>query len=378
MHDFVIDANHVHDNNTGNQEAIRVHESTQDFAITNNEVNHNVNIGIDVVGWAIYGKPKRGLVSGNYVHHNTLLAQFAAGIYLDGPDSITVEYNVSAFNEYGFQIACEPAEDESKGNVMRYNLAYGNTRYGLGFGGWTGADVYGCEVRNNVFYGNDVGIGFWTNGGYDNTFINNIIVEPAGQSIVYLGTPTSTVIDYNCYYTGFGPTPGANSIFANPLFVSVAGLDFRLQSNSPCVDAGSPATPPGFDLNGVSVPLDGDGDATPRADIGAYEFLVPTAIDTRPRNGAARMRLAAAPNPFNPSTTIRYQVAESGTPTQVGIYDAAGKLIRTLVNEPFTDGERTVVWDGRDHAGALMASGVYFARLTAGANRTSIKLVLLK
>ena len=272
LHDFVIDGNHVHHNDTGNQEAIRVHEHTRDFAITNNEVNDNANIGIDVVGWSVFGKPRRGLIAHNHAHHNTTQAPFAAGIYLDGPDSCVVEYNVSSFSEYGFQIACEPAADSSRGNVMRYNVAYGNALYGLGFGGFTGADVFDCQVHNNVFYDNGTAIGFWTNAGHDNAFFNNVLVEPAGTTIRYLGTPTNTVIDYNCYFAANGPQPGAHSIFANPRFASVAGLDFRLTGSSPCVDAGDPSTPAGFDSTGSRFPQDGDGQAGPRADIGAFEF----------------------------------------------------------------------------------------------------------
>ena len=47
------------------------------------------------------------------------------------------------------------------------------------------------------------------------------------------------------------------------------------------------------------------------------------------------------------------------------IYDVSGRLIRTLVDEPQTAGEKTVTWNGRDTQGRSVASGVYFYRLQA-------------
>jgi len=84
------------------------------------------------------------------------------------------------------------------------------------------------------------------------------------------------------------------------------------------------------------------------------------------------------PNPFNPSTTIRYDVPSEGGAVTLRIYDVGGRLVRTLVEGPQTAGQKTVIWDGKDDGGRSVASGVYFSRLQApGYNRT-MKMVLLK
>jgi len=83
------------------------------------------------------------------------------------------------------------------------------------------------------------------------------------------------------------------------------------------------------------------------------------------------------PNPFNPTTTIRFVLPVREHVT-LAIYDAGGRLIRTLVNEVRAYGEHDVIWDGRDDGGAAMASGVYFYQLRAGKRTESKKMVLLK
>ncbi|MDH4036476.1 MAG: T9SS type A sorting domain-containing protein [Candidatus Krumholzibacteria bacterium] len=83
------------------------------------------------------------------------------------------------------------------------------------------------------------------------------------------------------------------------------------------------------------------------------------------------------PNPFNPSTTIRYELAAAGD-VRLRVFDAAGRLVRTLVETSQGAGAHDVTFDGRDDAGRPMASGVYFYRLDAGTTTQTRKMVLLK
>jgi FlgD Ig-like domain len=83
------------------------------------------------------------------------------------------------------------------------------------------------------------------------------------------------------------------------------------------------------------------------------------------------------PNPFNPSTMIRFALPTS-VHVELAIYDTNGRLVRTLVNEVRGYGEHEVTWNGRNEAGAGVSSGVYFYRLRAGKFNASQKMVLLK
>ena len=86
---------------------------------------------------------------------------------------------------------------------------------------------------------------------------------------------------------------------------------------------------------------------------------------------------ANVPNPFNPSTTIRYELAESG-PATIRVYDVSGSLVRTLVNRHHDVGSYQTRWDGRDNTGQAAASGVYFYRIDSGRFTQTQRMVLLK
>ena len=77
---------------------------------------------------------------------------------------------------------------------------------------------------------------------------------------------------------------------------------------------------------------------------------------------AARL-LAPFPNPFNPSTRLRYELVRPGR-VEIDILDAAGRRLRRLLATSLPAGPGFVTWDGRDEAGRSLPSGVYLARLT--------------
>ncbi|MFQ5512630.1 MAG: FlgD immunoglobulin-like domain containing protein [Candidatus Krumholzibacteriia bacterium] len=83
------------------------------------------------------------------------------------------------------------------------------------------------------------------------------------------------------------------------------------------------------------------------------------------------------PNPFNPSTVIRYTVREAAR-VVLAIYDAGGRRVRTLVDAPQAAGAYEVRWNGRGDNGAALPSGVYFSRLWSGSSTVTHKMVLLK
>jgi hypothetical protein len=83
------------------------------------------------------------------------------------------------------------------------------------------------------------------------------------------------------------------------------------------------------------------------------------------------------PNPFNPSTTIKYQVPHTAD-TSVKIYNVKGQLVRTLVNGIVERGDNTAEWNGKNDRGAQVASGVYFYEVRQGNNVQVNKMALVK
>ena len=84
------------------------------------------------------------------------------------------------------------------------------------------------------------------------------------------------------------------------------------------------------------------------------------------------------PNPFNPRTGIRYDLAEGGH-VALRIYNLLGQEVRTLVRERQAPGRYTVHWNGTDDLGAPVSSGIYFYQITvAGGFQTARRLTLLR
>lgn len=86
----------------------------------------------------------------------------------------------------------------------------------------------------------------------------------------------------------------------------------------------------------------------------------------------------AVPNPFNPATTIHYEVPSPGGLVVLRVYNVAGQLVRLLASEFKQPGYHTVEWDGRDAHGSPVATSVYFVRMSSGSFTDTRKIVLLK
>jgi hypothetical protein len=117
--------------------------------------------------------------------------------------------------------------------------------------------------------------------------------------------------------------------------------------------------------------------AEPGIVSGLEDFYDRVADDAAP---GPRIMATSQPNPFNPETSIRvalpHGVSGSG-PVSVRVYSVTGALVRELYDGA-AEGDFAVRWDGRDSRGAQVASGTYYAQIRAGAERQTLKLVMLK
>jgi hypothetical protein len=82
------------------------------------------------------------------------------------------------------------------------------------------------------------------------------------------------------------------------------------------------------------------------------------------------------PNPFSSRTTIRFELPVA-TPVRLEVFDAQGRLVRTLADGQFPAGFHAVEWDQRDKSGRALGPGVYLYRIQAGSFRDQKKMVLL-
>ncbi|NLT51488.1 MAG: T9SS type A sorting domain-containing protein [Ignavibacteria bacterium] len=188
-----------------------------------------------------------------------------------------------------------------------------------------------------------------------------------------------------------GVTAQNNVIIGNyeDYFFNYAEKDLRLSSSSPARNAGTSFLAPEIDILGTIRPQE------TAVDAGAYEYSGPVNVETV--NPADIFQLHQNfPNPFNPSTTIKYSIPTppclpAGTAassplakgrTEVGfvtlkVYDILGREVATLVNEKKSAGTYTIKWDGTNSSGKQVSSGMYFYQLKIGDSYTETKKMLL-
>jgi hypothetical protein len=112
--------------------------------------------------------------------------------------------------------------------------------------------------------------------------------------------------------------------------------------------------------------------------VGTEEYLDYAGANMTQLPPTRTVLMQNAPNPFNPSTVIHYELARGGS-VRLVVYDLRGQLVRELVSEQQDAGRYQVLWDGRDGRGAGAGAGVYFARLVAAdAAAVTIKMILVK
>jgi hypothetical protein len=151
-------------------------------------------------------------------------------------------------------------------------------------------------------------------------------------------------------------------------FVPGAGNLVTAQADTGYVDSG--ASPYSwYKLTAV----DAHGNESPVA------TLSPQQISGLPDGGTrAVLRLyPSQPNPFNPQTTVKYDLPESG-PVRLSVFDVAGRLVRTLVDDTMPPGSHEAVWDGTDSSGRAVGSGSYLARLEFGGKVEVVRMGLVR
>lgn len=105
---------------------------------------------------------------------------------------------------------------------------------------------------------------------------------------------------------------------------------------------------------------------------------VESTVDVPSGSGLHYALMQATPNPFRNTTTIHYSIAQPEH-VQLLIFDATGRLARTLVDEYFSQpGVRGVAWDGRGSSGDQLPAGVYFYKIRAGNFNAMRKMILAR
>ena len=252
-------------------------------------------------------------------------------------------------------------------------------------GGGCATNSIESYFKNCTFYGNSsqlTGSAFYFY--YIPVNVSNcIIAENQGFSAIHLANTGDTNIHFSGFYGNQGhnfsgtPIPPGignyttvnfngdscdvySNIYIDPLFADPAGGDFHITQDSPCIDAGDPH----FRL---------DPDST-ISDIGAlfHYQMENLGAETNEKSSIDFNIPDVYPNPFNPTTTISFDLPEAGKVSLI-VYDIQGREVKRLVDGVSPAGSYQAVFDGSE-----LSSGVYFARMEAGDFRQTRKMLLLK
>jgi len=114
-------------------------------------------------------------------------------------------------------------------------------------------------------------------------------------------------------------------------------------------------------------------------DIFLYgDFIAPAAIDPEPSVLPKQIELYSNyPNPFNPSTNIRFSLPTAGV-VRVKIFDQTGREVKILVDRVLSPGFHNFQWDGTNQAGNPVSSGVYFYQVKSTAGEKVAKMHLVR
>jgi parallel beta-helix repeat protein len=368
-------------------------------------VIHNIvkeNSARDHGGGVYFTESSNGAISDNTIIDNSARS-YCGGIGCDY-SSLTIENNYIAGNSasgFGGGIGCMASNSIIANNVISGNSA----GYGGGgiFSGYSASvTITNCTIVDNwadLFGG---GITCWDNS--SSIITNSILVgnESSDSTIIWIGhesSPSSLSIGYSNLEGGIASIyldEGSNlnwgdgMIDTDPLFRNIGNGDYHLKttlcgddSESPCIDAGDPSI---SDL--ILDCLHGLG--TTRSDMGAYGGqgygpLVSIKEDYPKSNAALYPRtfnlFQNFPNPFNPSTTISFNISNTINKRQrvnLNIYDIRGRLVSSLIDSDLEPGTHKIHWDGRNDRGVSVSSGIYLYQLKSGGETFTRKMTVLK
>ncbi len=262
--------------------------------------------------------------------------------------------------------------------IMRNLVIAGNTADYYG-GGIYFNDIYANCIIVNVTIANNTagnqGGGIFTYYS-DMTIINSIFWNNIPEQVYNTGYHGYLTLAYADIQGGESGIEGDfnditwldGNIEEDPLFADVENGDYRLLEGSPCIDAGTSYLEI---ADSVLVNMSEDEYWGIAPDMGAYEYFIITDNDEE-EIIPGTVSMYNYPNPFNPETTVRYQLVESGK-VSIEVYNIKGQKVAVLLDKEQEAGEHDLTWDA-----AGMNSGIYFISLTSGEYQKTNKVILLK
>ncbi len=340
--------------------------------------NYREGGGILIQYWA--PRIRFNKIIDNEAYDKTGLVSAGGGAIRCGDGNPLIENNLILHNQarYGAGIVFNYSGGVIRNNVIAEN--FGGEDF-AGSGIWIVANRFDGKIKvieNNTIVNNSSvlaggGIFLWAT---NSVFVRNNIIwgntAPANPQIRVQGA-TAEII-YNDVEGGYA---GEGNIDLDPEF---SGMDYYLNSTSPCIDAGKDSVVFN-DIENLLNPGNAlwPSQGTLRNDMGVFGGpncrdlpQVVLSVDDEGKVPDGFYLFQNYPNPFNPGTSISYKVSEPSFVT-IKVFNIIGQEVKSLVNEFKQSGQYNIQFDGTG-----LTSGVYFYKLEANRFTDIKKMVLLK
>jgi hypothetical protein len=207
------------------------------------------------------------------------------------------------------------------------------------------------------------------------------------DSVSFVGTrsepaPSKTVQPQFSIHKLYTVVDFGSSLVLAPGSGPVATLHFTIQPTAPERLIVIDTTTVGIISNTrlTLTPDDGSLSFEPLFASGSVDIRIPTDVEdvTDESNLPTDYNLAQNyPNPFNPTTNIKFSLPEAGR-VSVEVFNILGRRVRRLIDREMPAGVHRIVFDGRSKQGTLLASGVYFYRMSSESFNQTRKMLLVK
>lgn len=309
------------------------------------------DVDISDHGIIIAGSPERTIqeIGGYYLYVGAVSFFNSDGDSLVNRNSYSL-YNNCGCNDYGKKVAIDK-------RIEAFPMCTGN--YGFYFGNIPNIDYVGSAV-------------YYRQSTDDRIHLNN---NPGYPFSVYTVNPAPPVNciekdgerafisceDYVYVYTESGST------ICDTFSSHYSGTDdfgTSMNYDGSTIIVGAPSDPSGgavyfFDYSSAS----GGGR--------------PELLSDAPEVKSALTVKGNYPNPFNPTTVIKYSLTDESN-VEVSVYNLKGQKVNTLVKDKQSSGDHEVVWNGEDSNGSAVSSGVYFYKIQTSKDTKISKMVLMK
>ena len=338
----------------GVESAVIYSENSNSLIMNNVFTNGSLGNGY-VLGGYILSKNSNLTIKNNQIENGYVGFAEPSGYIVSVNSENIIESNIIINPSMGYCVICAAiAILDGSDCVIRNNLII--QAHGDGYGAVVASESQYVS-HNNTFVSNSAGYANLSSNG----IVSNDIIYGSSNP-VYLDDSSTIQVSYSDIEGGW---EGEGNIDTDPLFVAPDSGAFHLQATSPCIDAGDPSSP-----------LDPDGTI---ADMGAFYFeqtmvgfhedlvILPNKIYLHQNH----------PNPFNPVTTLRYDLPEDAI-VNITIYDMMGRVVSNLVNSQQNAGYKSIQWNATNNAVQPVSVGLYLYTIQAGEFRQTKKMVLLK